>query len=143
MGNSVISRRLLAPTINIKTWEERKADAKTMADYLQAKTAVEGGEGTGKVFGIQSAVLMYDSLRPEAISHPERMAQFNLPGLAIYGSTDGLFASPLVLERMRKAYCGKFDVLRYEKGTHGLRESKDRLPKDIDAWIKKTFPLEN
>ncbi len=135
----IIGMVYMAPTVNVKTWEERKADPVIMVEYEEAKSAVEKGQGTTKVFGIQSAILVYDSHRPEALSHPERMAQFSIPGLAIIGGRDNLFSSPMVLNRMRAAYRGKFDVIRYVNGTHGLRESKEILASDIDTWIKKTF----
>ncbi len=136
----IVGMVYMAPTANVKTWEERKADPKIVAEYEEAKSAVEKGQGTAKVFGLQSAILVYDSHRPEALSHPERMAQFSIPGLAIVGAHDYLFSAPMVLDRMRAAYRGKFDLIRYANGTHGLRESKDILATDIDAWIKKTFP---
>jgi pimeloyl-ACP methyl ester carboxylesterase len=135
----IVGMVYMAPTANVKTWEERKADPKIMAEYEEAKAAVERGQGTAKVFGVQSAILVYDSHRPEALSHPERMAQFSIPGLAIIGGRDNLFSSPVVLDRMRKAYRGKFDVIRYTNGTHGLRESKEILASDIDTWVKNTF----
>ncbi len=136
----VIGMLYMAPTVNVQSWEERRADAKTFAQYQAAKAAVEKGDGTSKVFGIQSATLVYDSLRPESPSHPERMSQFNLPALAIIGSEDDLFKRPGVRDRLKAGYKGHYEELVYQGGTHGLRESKERLAVDVDNWIRKTFP---
>lgn len=136
----VIGMIYMAPTVNVTTWDERRADPATFARYKEAKAAVERGDGTTRVFGIQSATLVYDSLRPESPSHPERMGQFDLRALAIMGSEDDLFKRPGVRERLRAGYKGSYEELIYEGGTHGLRESKDRVATDVDNWIRKTFP---
>jgi dienelactone hydrolase len=136
----IIGMIYMAPTVNVSTWPERKADAASYATYKAAKQAVEKGQGSSMVFGIQSATLVYDSLRPEAVSHPERMSQFTLPGLAIIGSEDDLFKRAGVRERLKAGYKGPYEELVYQGGTHGLRESKDRLARDIDRWIRQTFP---
>ncbi len=136
----IIGMLYMAPTVNVQSWAERRADPASFAQYQAAKAAVEKGEGTTRVFGIQSATLVYDSLRPESPSHPERMSQFELPALAIIGSEDGLFKRPGVRDRLKAAYKGRYEELVYQGGTHGLRESKDRLAADIDSWIGKSFP---
>ena len=44
------------------------------------------------------------------------------------------------VEAFGKAYKGKLDAVRYENGSHGFRENKNRIVADMDAWLKRTFP---
>ena len=129
-----------APTVNVETWPERQANTEEMAQMKQACAAVKAGKGTEVVFGVQSAILVCDSLSEDAVSHPERLAQIHLPAFFITGSTDPLFKRPNVHDRLFNHYPGKLDALEIPGGTHGLRESKDRLAGDVDNWIAKTFP---
>jgi pimeloyl-ACP methyl ester carboxylesterase len=129
-----------APTVNVETWKERQADPKQMAQMREACAATKAGKGTEVVFGIMGALLVCDSLDQGAVSHPERLAKITVPGLFITGSTDALFKRPGVLDRLKNAYAGPLDSIVIEGGTHGLRESKDRLAIDVDTWIAKRFP---
>jgi alpha-beta hydrolase superfamily lysophospholipase len=129
-----------APTVNVETWAERRADPATMTQMREACAAVAAGRGLDVVFGIQNAVLVCDSLNQGAVSHPERLAKITVPGLFIIGSEDALFKRPGVRARLEGAYAGKLDSIVYAGGTHGLRENKDRVATDVDAWIRKTFP---
>ena len=129
-----------APTVNVETWKERQANKPEMAQMRAACAAVKAGKGSEVVFGVMNATLVCDSLNKDAVSHPERLVDVTVPGLFITGSTDALFKRPGVLERLKKAYAGPLDSIVIEGGTHGLRESKDRLAVDVDAWIAKTFP---
>ncbi|WP_439486840.1 alpha/beta hydrolase [Blastomonas fulva] len=128
-----------APTVNVETWKERQANPAMMKEMTEACAAVKAGKGTEWVSGVQSAILVCDSLGKDAVSHPERLAKITVPGLFIIGSEDGLFKRPGVRDRLEKAYAGPLETIIYEGGTHGLRESKDRLAIDVDAWIGKTF----
>jgi dienelactone hydrolase len=136
----VIGLAYFAPTVNVESWAERQANPKAMADMKAACAAVEAGRGTEVVFGVQSAILVCDSLAERAVSHPERLARITVPGLFIIGGEDGLFKRPGVRARLEKAYAGKLDSLWYEGGSHGFRENKDRLVADVDAWLRRTFP---
>jgi pimeloyl-ACP methyl ester carboxylesterase len=129
-----------APTVNVENWAERQRDPIQMAQMKEACAAVRKGKGTERVFGIQSAILVCDSLGRQAVSHPERLARITVPGLFITGSEDALFKRPGVRDRLEKSYAGRLDSVVYQGGTHGLRESKDRVAADVDAWMKKTFP---
>lgn len=136
----VIGMVYFAPTVNVETWAERQANPETMKQMRAACGAVNAGKGLETIFGIQNAVLVCDSLNEGAVSHPERLARIDVPGLFIMGSEDALFKRPGVRDRLEKAYAGKLESLMYEGGSHGFRESKDRLARDVDAWIRKTFP---
>ena len=130
----------LATTVNVETWAERQANKAEMAQMTAACAAVKAGHGTDVVFGVQSAILACDSLNEGAVSHPERLAKSSLPAFFITGGNDPLFKRPNVHERLFEHYPGKLDTLEIPGGTHGLRESKDRLADDVDGWIAKTFP---
>ena len=129
-----------APMTNVETWAERQANPAEMAQMTEACAAVKAGKGTEKVYGVQSAILVCDSMNEAAVTHQERLAHITVPGLFVTGSTDALFKRPNVLSRLKQGYAGPLDNLVIEGGTHGLRESKDRLAGDVDAWIAKTFP---
>lgn len=62
------------------------------------------------------------------------------PVLAIIGSEDDLFKRPGVRDRLKAGYKGRYEELMYPGGTHGLRESRERVAVDVDTWIRKTFP---
>jgi hypothetical protein len=64
---------------------------------------------------------------------------FDLPGISITGARDPLM-SPDFVETFGKAYKGKLDAVRYENGSHGFRENKNRIVADIAAWLARTFP---
>lgn len=129
-----------APTVNVETWAERQSNKEEMAQMTEACAAVKVGKGTEVVFGVQSAILVCDSLNKDAVSHPERLQHIKVPGLFVIGGTDGLFKRPGVRDRLEKAYAGPLQTIVIPGGTHGLRESKDRLAVDVDTWIAKTFP---
>ncbi|HEU0043448.1 serine aminopeptidase domain-containing protein [Sphingomonas sp.] len=137
----IVAMVYFAPTVNVETWAERQADAKQMAQMREACAAVKAGKGTEKIYGIMSATLVCDSLNQGAVSHPERLAEITVPGLFITGSTDALFKRPGVLDRLKKAYAGPLQSITIEGGTHGLRESKDRLATDVDGWLTKTLAI--
>lgn len=136
----VVGMIYFAPTVNVETWAERQANPETMKQMRDACGAVKAGKGMETIYGVQNAVLVCDSLNEGAVSHPERLRKVNVPGLFIIGSEDGLFKRPGVRDRLEKAYAGKLDTIVYQGGTHGLRESKDRLATDVEAWLRKTFP---
>lgn len=129
-----------APTANVATWKEREANREQMRQMKQACAAVKAGKGTALVFGVQSANLVCDSLNRDAVSHPERLAKITVPGLFVIGGNDPLFHRPGTHERLSKAYAGHLDEITYQGGSHGLRESKDRIADDVDAWLTRTFP---
>lgn len=135
----IIGMIYFAPTVNVETWAERQADPAMMAQMRDACAAVAAGKGTERIFGVQSAILVCDSLNEKAVSHPERLARVDVPGLFIIGSEDGLFKRPGVRERLEKSYGGKLESLTYPGGSHGLRESKERVAKDVDEWIKRNI----
>ncbi len=130
-----------APTVNVETWAERQQDPTRMAQMQAACSAVKRGKGTETVFGIQSAILVCDDLGEQSVSHPERLAKIKVPGLFIIGSEDALFKRPGARDRLERGYAGKLESITYEGGSHGLRESKDRIAIDVHAWLQKTFPV--
>lgn len=70
--------------------------------------------------------------------HTRRVAEFSRPGLAIAGRKDSLMTDEFI-GRFTEAYKGKLTTIWYENGSHGLRESKDRVAADILKWVSETF----
>jgi len=110
------------------------------AQQAEVKAAVDSGQEYTKIFGLVTAHLLWDEIKPGTrMNHPNRVAEFNVPALSIIGSTDNLFKGGVFMAEFRSQYKGPLTELTYEGGTHGLRENKDRVAADTDAWIKKTF----
>lgn len=71
--------------------------------------------------------------------HTERVSEFSRPSLSIAGRNDPLMTDEF-LQRFQSAHQGEADVIWYENGSHGLRESKNRVLADVLAWVARTFP---
>lgn len=70
--------------------------------------------------------------------HTARVAEFDRPALAIAGRKDSLMTDEFI-GRFTKAYKGDLTTVWYEDGSHGFRESKDRVADDILKWVKKNY----
>lgn len=71
--------------------------------------------------------------------HTDRVSEFSRPSLSIAGRRDLLMTDEFI-EIFQAAHRGRAEVVWYENGSHGLRESKDRVLDDILAWVERTFP---
>lgn len=70
--------------------------------------------------------------------HTQRVTEFARPSLSIAGRQD-LLMTDAFLEQFLSAHAGEAQVVWYENGSHGLRESKDRVLQDVVTWTKATF----
>ena len=123
----------------------------------EAKAAVDRGEGrthliNEKYFvpdldsslGYRTSVTMLSEQflnywGPESRAvHTDRVREFKRPSLSIAGTEDMLMSKDFI-RRFTRAHKGKADAIWYDGGSHGLRESKDRVLADIVTWTKKAF----
>ena len=87
-----------------------------------------------------SARAFLDNNGPDAGTvHTAKVGMFDLPGISFTGARDPLM-TPDFVEAFSKAYKGKLDTVRYENGSHGMRENKNRLIADMVNWLRRTFP---
>jgi pimeloyl-ACP methyl ester carboxylesterase len=109
-------------------------------DDDRAYRAIAAGRGTDEVLGVNTAVSFVELFGSKARTvHSDRVKEFDLPGLAIAGGHDELM-SVWFLTKFTTNYKGKLTLVRYPEGTHGFRESKNRLAADTAAWLAKAVP---
>lgn len=137
----VVGMIYIAPTSDAAEAQRRnRGEAAYAADNARAEKAIKEGRGLTEVLGVATAVAWYDLFGARSRTvHSDRVKEFSLPGLAIAGGLDPIMQD-WFLDRFVKNYAGQLELLRYEGGTHGFRESKDRLVDDAVAWLGKTFP---
>ena len=137
----VVGTIYIAPTRDSPSYTKTHEPAGQYdAEVAEARAAVADGRGMDDVIGLMSAQAFLDNNGPDAGTvHTARVREFDLPGLSITGNRDGLMTPDFVRE-FSAAYKGKLDTIRYENGTHGLRENKDRMAADIATWMGRTFP---
>lgn len=131
----------IAPTVDAAEFQKRLVGQAAYAkDNARAYKAIAEGRATEEVLGVNTAIAYADLYGEKArTAHSERVKEFDLPGLAIAGGKDALM-QPWFLDRFAKGYKGRLTLLRYEDGSHGFRENKDRLVGDAASWIAKTLP---
>lgn len=130
----------VAPTAIYLSHEEKMADPRYAATYIEAEAAVVAGEARTRTMGYMTLNLWWDYNRKDTRTlHTERVKQFDRPALSIIGSGDKLFADGKFMARFVPAYKGTLEEIYYEGGTHGLRENKHRIAPDVDAWVRRTF----
>lgn len=137
----VVGMIYFAPTVDAAEYLKRQGGVAAYArDDARSLAAVAAGRETQEVLGVNTAISWADLYGSKARSvHSERVTEFALPGLAIAGGKDELM-SDWFLTRFKAKYRGGLTLLRYPEGTHGFRESKNRLVGDAAGWLDKTFP---
>ncbi|WP_336951535.1 alpha/beta fold hydrolase [Sphingobium aromaticivastans] len=131
----------IAPTADAAEFQKRLVGAAAYAkDNARAEKAIKEGRGLDEVLGVATATSWYDLYGAKARTvHSERVKEFNLPAIAFAGGKDPIQAD-WFLDRFTKGYRGKLELKRYPEGTHGFRESKDRLVGEAVDWLRRTFP---
>ncbi len=137
----VVGTIYIAPTRDSPSYaRDHEPPGRYDAEVAEARAAVADGRGMDDVIGLMSAQAFLDNNGPDADTvHTARVREFSLPGLSITGNRDGLM-TPDFVKDFSAAYKGKLDTIRYDNGTHGLRENKDRLAADVANWMRKRFP---
>lgn len=154
----VVGMVYLAPTRDVAEYlrgglgEERYTDA-----YRRMSEAVQRGDGdvdfnfekfrvpnvnpeTGPVSAtltLAKTFMEYHGPETRAV-HTERVKEFSRPSLSIAGRKDLLMTDEFI-NKFVASHQGDAQVLWYENGSHGLRESKNRVTEDVIAWTKATF----
>lgn len=109
-------------------------------DVAIARAAQAAGRDMDVAIGLMSARAFLDNNGPDAGTvHTAKVAMFDLPGISFTGGHDPLM-SPDFVAAFGKAYKGKLEAVRYENGSHGFRENKNRIVADMAAWLARTFP---
>lgn len=148
----------LAPTRDYSSRVEAGMGKERYAAVVaEAEAAVARGDGRSHVINEKFFVPDYDpaeGLRTDVVmladqfldywgpdsraEHTERVKEFKRPSLSIAGRKDLLMTEDFI-KRFTRAHRGKAEAVWYENGSHGLRESKDRVASDIIAWTERTF----
>ncbi len=154
----VIGMVYLAPTRNmphrVRDGLGRNRYAEVVAD---AQEAVARGEGRTHLINVKYMVDDYDPERgirsgvtmladqfldywgPDSRAvHTDRVRDFDRPSLSIAGTKDLLMTEEFI-RRFTRAHRGDAEAVWYEGGSHGLRESKDRVLADVVAWTERNF----
>ena len=109
-------------------------------DVATARAAQAAGHDMDVAIGLMSARAFLDNNGPDAGTvHTAKVRMFDLPGISFTGARDPLMTPEFVAE-FSKAYKGKLETVRYDNGSHGMRENKNRLITDMAAWLRRTFP---
>lgn len=136
----VVGTIYFAPTRDEPSYT-RMLDGDAVFDrkIADAEAAVAAGKGLTTPIGLLSAqsFLEFTGPRSRAV-HTARVREFDLPGLVITGGKDPLMDAPFIAA-FGQAYRGPLTMVRYDNGSHGLRESKNRVGEDVGAWLAKTY----
>ena len=109
-------------------------------DVAAARAAKAAGRDMDVAIGLMSARAFLENNDPDARTvHTARVREFDLPGISFTGARDPLMP-PDFVAAFSAAYKGRLDTVRYDNGSHGMRENKDRLIADMAAWLATTFP---
>ena len=137
----VVGTIYIAPTRDSPTYaRDHSPPGQYEKDVATARAAQAAGRDMDVAIGLMSARAFLDNNGPDAgTMHTVKVGQFDLPGISFTGAKDPLM-SPDFVAAFSKAYKGKLDTVRYDNGSHGMRENKNRLIDDMAAWLRKTFP---
>ncbi len=109
-------------------------------DVATARAAQATGHDMDVAIGLMSVRAFLDNNGPDARTvHTAAVRKFDLPGISFTGVHDPLMSQDFV-DAFGAAYRGKLTSVRYENGSHGMRENKNRLIDDMAAWLRRTFP---
>lgn len=136
----IVGTIYIAPTRDSPTYaRDHSPPGQYEKDVARARAAQAAGKDMDVAIGFMSARAFLDNNAPEADTiHTAKVAMFDLPGITFTGAKDPLM-TPDFVEAFGKAYKGKLTAVRYDNGSHGLRENKDRLIADMVMWLRKTF----
>lgn len=154
----VLGMVYLAPTRDMPTRAESGMGKERYdAVVAEAKAAIEQGNGRTHLInekfydpdfdqsiGYRTSITMLASQFLEywgpdsRAMHTERVREFDRPSLSIAGTKDGLMNKDFI-KTFTRAHKGAADAIWIEGGSHGLRESKDRVLADIVSWTEENF----
>lgn len=137
----VVGTIYIAPTRDSPSYtRDHSPPGQYERDVARARAAQAAGHDMDVAIGLMSARAFLDNNGPDAGTvHTAKVRLFELPGISFTGAKDPLMSPDFVAE-FSKAYRGKLTTVRYDNGSHGMRENKNRLIADMAAWLRRTFP---
>ncbi|WP_293897743.1 alpha/beta hydrolase [Phenylobacterium sp.] len=141
----VVGMVYMAPTLDTPRFARETLGAAVYAQQVdEAKAAIARGEGDTHLMTqdkLRFARRFLDTSGPDSrATHTERIKEFDTPMLVIAGAADPLMTrDPTFIESFVRNHPGPSEVHWYEGGSHGMKESKDRVRDDIVAWTRKMF----
>ena len=137
----VVGTIYIAPTRDSPTYaRDHSPPGQYDRDVAAARAAQAAGHDMDVAIGLMSARAFLDNNGPDARTvHTAAVRKFDLPGISFTGVHDALMTQDFV-DAFGAAYRGKLTSVRYENGSHGMRENKNRLIADMAAWLRLTFP---
>ena len=137
----VVGTIYIAPTRDSPSYaRDHSPPGQYEKDVAAARAAQAAGRDMDQAIGLMSVRAFLDNNGPDAGTvHTAKVRLFELPGVSFTGARDPLMSPDFVAE-FSKAYRGKLTTMRYDNGSHGMRENKNRLIADMAAWLRRTFP---
>ena len=141
----VVGMVYMAPTLDSPRYARETLGPAVYAQQVaEAQAAVARGEGDTHLMSqdkLRLARHWLDTSGPDSrATHTDRIKEFDTPMLVIAGAKDPLMnRDPKFVETFAKNHPGPSQVDWLENGSHGMKESKDRVAADIATWTQKTF----
>jgi pimeloyl-ACP methyl ester carboxylesterase len=141
----VVGLVYMAPTLDSPKYARETLGQQVWEQQVQeALAAVARGEGDTHLMSkdkLRLARRFLDTSGPNSRAmHSERIKEFDEPILVIAGRKDPLMTrDPKFVETFAANHPGPSQVHWYEDGSHGLKESKERIRNDIVAWMRKVI----
>jgi pimeloyl-ACP methyl ester carboxylesterase len=141
----VVGMVYMAPTLDSPRYARETLGPAVYAQQVaEAKAAVARGEGDTHLMSqdkLRLARHWLDTSGPDSrATHTDRIKEFDTPMLVIAGAKDPLMnRDPKFVETFAKNHPGPSQIDWLANGSHGMKESKDRVAADIATWTHKTF----
>jgi pimeloyl-ACP methyl ester carboxylesterase len=144
----VVGMVYMAPTLDEVRNARETLGLKVYDQQVQeAEAAIKAGEADTHMMSqnkLRTAGRFLDSSGPDSRSvHTQRIKEFNTPMLVIAGAKDPLMTrDPKFIDTFVHNHPGPSEVHWLENGSHGMKESKDRVTAYIAAWAQTMFGTE-
>jgi dienelactone hydrolase len=141
----VVGLVYMAPTLDEPRYARETLGLKAYDQQVkEAEAAINAGEADTHIMSqnkLRTAGRFLDSSGPNSRSvDTQRITEFTTPILVIAGANDPLMQrDPKFIETFVHNHPGPSQVRWLENGSHGMKESKDRVADDIVTWAKKMF----
>jgi alpha-beta hydrolase superfamily lysophospholipase len=107
-------------------YAKRTAEAQALLKKGDNETVLDG-----TVFAIPSKFL-------DGPHKGDNFYEYTVPSLLVGGSEDSA-VRPEMLDSFTKGHTGPTKVIIYPGASHGLKESKELIRRDIDQWVQASF----
>jgi dienelactone hydrolase len=135
MAPTLDEPRAARDTLGLKVYDQQ---------VKEAIAAIKNGEADTHIMSqnkLRTAGRFLDSSGPDSRSvDTQRIKEFNTPILVIAGAKDPLMMrDPKFVDTFARNHPGPSKVDWLANGSHGMKESKDRVAADIVAWTRTMF----